>query len=162
MPFLSSSGSYTFSNLGPLTTTFSAAASCATGTDHAAVALVSTPGPEPLLDFSLDCSVRPLGSCFPSGPGVDSFASEVQTNPAAATRIQYFSPGLICPSNWATIGTVGRATGIGGYTSTGVFTAPTPAPTQLFNPSLNILYNAIDPGETAVACCPRCVLYFYV
>jgi hypothetical protein len=153
MPSITTAAQYALINLGPLTATFSAPSSCSTGTDHVFIGQTQPTG-QPILEFSPDCTGKPQGDCFPSASRVDSAEAAALTNPAAQAVAFYYSPGLVCPSNWATAGAVAKSKD-GSFSTSGVFSLSTPAPTVLQDPSLNVMMNAIDPGETAVACCPR-------
>ena len=153
MPSASTFAHVALNNLGPLTTTYTAPASCATGTARVNIAFLTTP--HALFEYSPDCTGQPVGDCVPSGAAIDSLASAALTTPAA-NAVFYYSPGLVCPSNWATMGAVAKAAD-GKFSTSGAFSATTPIPTRFFDPPLNIIMNAMDPGETAVVCCPRFV-----
>jgi len=74
----------------------------------------------------------------------------------------YFSPGLVCPSGWKTVGVAARGSD-GSISASGIFITPTSTSGQtaatevadeIFNPAVNAFTAAIDAGETAAACCP--------
>jgi hypothetical protein len=158
MPSVTSLSQQLFRNVGPLTTTFTAPASCAT---QSAVALAPTD--QPLAAIWLDgCSIRSVGDCLPNGQTRDSiFASDLATY--TADDFLYYSPGIACPQSWTTVG-VAVKDDKGSVSLTGIYapsaqvtitpdaTSPA-APAQ--NPPPNIFVEGLDHGETAVACCPE-------
>jgi hypothetical protein len=71
--------------------------------------------------------------------------------------IVYHSPGLVCPSDWATVGAAAKlsptSTSISGAFNLSV---AIPAGSNLgFEPEMDVMLAALEPGETAVLCCPR-------
>ncbi|KAK3349525.1 hypothetical protein B0T25DRAFT_245260 [Lasiosphaeria hispida] len=154
MPTATTISQWTLTNWGPLTTGFSADAACAT-TGISMLAPRSALG----LGFSVDCAVATVGaSCYPSGSQLDAAASTAFDR-VGYFVMGYFSPGLVCPSGWKTVGVAARASD-GSISASGIFIAPTSgqgAAVQtlpFFNPAVNAFTAAIDPGETAAACCP--------
>ncbi|KAM0385527.1 hypothetical protein ACHAPY_000063 [Fusarium culmorum] len=88
-------------NLGPLTTTFTAPSSCATGTDHHVFVNAS----EPIRIFGVPtCGPMTFGDCIPSASLWESIHE--QTTEFVQGQYAYFSPGLACPSGWSTVGTL--------------------------------------------------------
>ncbi len=157
MPTATSFENFSLLNLCPLTTTYSAPASCSTGTDRVQVALATAPN-SPL--WYPSCQGLKVSDCVPSGTARDALLPTFSTNPGLAI-VEYHSPGVVCPANWATVGVVAKASD-GSFNSTGVFSRPptTASPTYhrpgtFVELGLNVLMNAIDAGETAVVCCPR-------
>jgi hypothetical protein len=156
MPTATTISQYSLTNWGPLTTAFSADAACAT-TGISMLGLRSNLG----AGFSEKCAVPTVGaSCYPSGSQLDAVASSAFDS-VGHFVMGYFSPGLVCPSGWKTVGIAARAAD-GSISASGIFIAPTPSsggPTPtiaapLFNPPMNAFTAAIDAGETAAACCP--------
>ena len=150
MPTATSTDGFTLTNLGPLTTTYTAPTSCSTALDH-----VFITQPEERLWYGDGCELATYGDCVPSGSAIDARAPAVYSA-VDIDEVYYHSPGIACPANWATVGVVAKASN-GSFSSTGVF-SPTALPTSGHLGSqfgLNVLMSAMDPGETAVVCCPR-------
>ncbi|KAK5651164.1 hypothetical protein OQA88_13211 [Cercophora sp. LCS_1] len=154
-PTVTTLSGQTFNSLGPLTTTFTAAASCATATNNI---LLFTDKDKNFFAPNCDVQTSTLGDCFPSGRRIDAH----WVHPAALSaviggQIDYFSPGIACPSAWTTAGVAVKNTAGLLVTSSGVFTS---ASASLYNGAFvdqykpNILMEAIAPGETAVLYCP--------
>jgi len=158
MPSATRVSQYALTNFGPLTSTFTPDAACATRTGILQLAIRETPD---ILAFNLDCNVPTVGTCFPSGPKLDARVSTVWSDPGD-NFLGYFSPGIACPAGWNTVGVAGKGAD-GKISTTGIFQRPkeldaTPALTQsmipIFNPPINVLTAALDPGETVALCCP--------
>jgi len=155
LPTATTLSGQTFNSLGPLTTTFTAPASCATATNN--VLLVTDQGKR---FFAPDCNIKTstLGDCFPSGRQIDGQWAQYPGALSAVIggQINYFSPGIACPSAWTTVG-MATKDNIGSLSSSGAFTSTS---ATLYNGVFvdqyrpNILMKAIAPGETAVLCCP--------
>lgn len=158
MPSASVLSGYTFSNWGPLTTTYTPPASCQTtgpwGVYIAPSSLPSVPVAQatcaPDTDFY---SCRPTGTItnLPTG-------NAYYNNPRGVYTQQYYSPGLYCPSGWHEVGAASRD-GNKPVDSTGFFSPPTPLPSTSsvflgMNQPENVLMQLLDPSETAVVCCP--------
>lgn len=158
MPTATSVSAFTLINNGPLTTTFTAPASCAT--EYRTMAAVA--GTPSYLRWPVECEWLPPADCNPYGSAVRSIISSVQgsDNPVAGKVIEYHSPGLVCPSGWVTVGAAARPNPTSTSVS-GVFVMSELVPTGggspriVQQPYLDVLLDALDPGETAVACCPR-------
>jgi|SRR5688572_17703804 hypothetical protein len=150
---------YTITNVGPLTTTFTAPSSCSTATDFYVIA--------PKDDWSTaiygrpDCERPTLGKCFASGEAGDEIAKSAYES-LGQGFIPYFSPGLHCPAGWTTVGTVAHA-GKADSTSLdseGFFTNDlnpfddSTDPRAAFLPVATLLVDALAPSETLVWCCP--------
>ena len=145
-------------NLGPLTETFTAAPSCATLANNVVIAASSATD---AFLFHAQCAPVTYGDCYPSGPSVDAAISAADTSqPSAGWTMDYFSPGLMCPSGWTTAGLATKSKG-GDITSSGpAFTLPTTESVSsrmriYDNPLPNVLLGAMKEEETAVLCCPR-------
>ncbi|KAL9561985.1 hypothetical protein ACKAV7_013908 [Fusarium commune] len=147
-----------FVNNGPLTTTYTPPASCATGTtDQIIFADTSTI----YLSFGeANCTAVPLGSCLPSNSSYDKLNSEWRKNGGQGT-IDYFSPGIHCPKGWATAATFAHGDKTGSPKKGGAFTETTssdPSETATaidpYMPIEQIWLNALDPSETLAYCCP--------
>jgi len=163
---------YTVTNFGPLTTTFTAAPSCATDTRHLVIAQAKFPDAfyfDPFCPNDAQASSAYIfNGCLPSAAQWnDEYVRALKTG-ADDYIYPYYSPGVHCPAGWATVGMAARATGAGtgDLSVSGIFTGLAPTPTisssqgpeamlTAFNPFPNVLRNALEPGETAVVCCPR-------
>ncbi|RTE76522.1 hypothetical protein BHE90_009004 [Fusarium euwallaceae] len=143
----------TLSNFGPLTTTYTAPSSCSTGTDRIVLVHPDTPN---IFQAVPTCKAQPIGECLPSG-------SKWDANETSSTSFQYvrayYSPGVVCPAGWRTVGTLAHATNSGADVS-GVFSNTQTAkarggpdlPTNL--DPLDYWLHVLDESETLVHCCP--------
>jgi hypothetical protein len=185
MPSVTSLSQYTFSNLGPLTTTWTAPSSCATQKD---IYLAPSSRPDQAWVAST-CGYSPRGSCYPGGSS--SQYDEIFTinqNMWVGGVVPYYSPGLYCPDQYTTAG-IAVKDGDGKLVSSSGLFAPTVSGTSTittgpqtytttwnryqfnstsavtstvtnthaptYNPYWNVFMEALGPSETAVACCPR-------
>ena len=153
MPTATTISQYSLTNWGPLTTTFPADP-CETGAITWYV-LKTAPG----FGLTSACNVPVVNpSCYPSASQLNSVESSVW-NTVGRFVMGYFSPGLVCPSGWKTVGIAARGSD-GSISADGIFVSPTPAPSSgaqqgpTFNPAMNAFTAALDSGETAAACCP--------
>lgn len=153
MPTSSVLSEFTFSNLGPLTTTWTAPASCATSVGDVRIGVAQRPG-QYLYDAS--CQTKEY-SCVPTGTSAYP-ALATNLNPTNLFQEAYFSPGLYCPSGWTTAGLASRK-GTASVTWSGLFSPsgaiPTSVAVSIFNDPANVLMQLLDPSETAMICCPR-------
>ena len=130
MPNVTSLSQYALQNLGPLTTTFTAPASCATL--QPAVALARTQYPWQAF-WSEECDEvdDSLADCRPSGRAFfDIYADDAGSRPVQA--IPYFSPGLACPESWTTAGVAVKDADGSVVSTSGIYapvTPPSPSPT---------------------------------
>ena len=141
MPSATSFSGYNLLNNGPLTTAFTAPATCSTA--FVMLGLATDPA---AVQWDAQCDWVPPADCNPSGSVIQSIISAQNNNAAAADVIVYHSPGLVCPSGWATVGAAAKLNPMSTSTS------------GAFNPSvplLDVFMSALDPGETAILCCPR-------
>jgi hypothetical protein len=147
------SGSSLFNN-GPLTTTFTAPVACSTAYET----MIGAATDPALLLGAAQCGWLPPADCNPSGSVIQSIVSSAEgSNPTAGMIIVYHSPGLVCPSGWATVGAAAKLNPTSTSIS-GAFNQSGAIPTDSsfgFEPELDIFVAALDPGETAVVCCPR-------
>lgn len=155
MPSISTLDGFTFTNWGPVTTTFTAPASCATNTNNMMIALNTT---VPIWEYAAQCSTFGYYDCIPTGTATPTLT--YGDNPNVYYQAAYNSPGLYCPSDWATVGVAARH-GDNPVSSSGILSLST---TTSVNPNFpqwegpaTLLMDLLDPGETAVMCCPRYV-----
>jgi hypothetical protein len=153
MPTITSLSQYVFHNLGPLTTTFNVPLSCATKSNNVVIAFKSD---LTQIYGQPDCEHVTQGDCFPSGSAIDSLSSALSDSPLRGYAVDYFSPGLHCPTNWVTVGMAARSAD-GAMSSNGIFTPKTITETDFvaFPAYVNVLTAGLEPGETAALCCPR-------
>lgn len=158
MPTATSLSGYSLSNIGPLTTTFSAPASCSTNYIGLGVASIPTE-----IVWMITCPFVPPADCNPTGSVIQSiFTIGEGGNPTAGNILVYHSPGLVCPAGWETVGAAAKPNPTSTSIS-GAFNLSTAFPAggggSFFVPAADVLIEVLEPGETAVLCCPRFVLY---
>ncbi|KAI1257492.1 hypothetical protein MGN70_000534 [Eutypa lata] len=139
MPTITTLSSYILHNLGPLTTTFTAPASCATTPPAASLALPELPM---YAYWAESCTYvgHRLADCFPSGAAWEEryyYSVRSTDDPRPPDEIPFFSPAAACPSAWTTAGVAARARGEDG--------ASLLSPEGIFAPS------AWVPAETSAA-----------
>ena len=143
----------TFTNFGPVVTPFTPAPSCTELT--LGIGHQSSDFFDPIALF--ECNKRTYAGCLPYGSKVDQNFADSEWD--GTFTLQYYSPGLVCPSGWATVGSI-----VGPYgweSASGIFTKehfPYVEFPYLGHDSIGIQdeYVAVlDPSETMVWCCPR-------
>jgi len=183
MPTTSVAGPLILTNLGPVTTTFTAPGSCATQWKNSQHGFGSEGFPDFIAAGSCD---EPLmkSECFPHGDKLLEMQSSLQT---ALNYEEYFtqpyqpyySPAWNCPAGWTTAGVAGMAdgtasvngvfspsgaaenvtstveAGIGGPEGYSTITVTETKTPVNFIP--NMITSALGTDETAVLCCPRFV-----
>ncbi|XEU99834.1 hypothetical protein FSHL1_005121 [Fusarium sambucinum] len=139
-------------NLGPLTTTYTAPSSCSTGTDRLAFVNAS----DPVRAYGIPtCDVKPLGDCLPSGSSWESV--EGQTTEFVQGLYAYYSPGLVCPSGWRTVGSLAHDSD---DDEKALASGALATPKWDDQPGLRILHatefwlGILEPSETLAYCCP--------
>ncbi|KAL4939108.1 hypothetical protein BDV06DRAFT_199483 [Aspergillus oleicola] len=148
-------GWYTFTNLGPLTTTYTAAPSC-TGSDNIALGYMESSS-YLWLDYQVQCTkdINPLTNCVPTtteaapeptftGSTDEEYDDYLDSYPYYAWGGDYYSPGVFCPSGWETIGMASRD-GSGKLTSSGAF-IPTTTTTTTTSTRTRILITGTPTG----------------
>lgn len=152
---------YVFSNVGPLTTTFTAPASCATSFE------TGLAWPEvPKAVYPVDCEYTPTGECYPGGAAYTSIQAGARGgDPRGGYTIAYNSPGTVCPFGWETVGTAEKPNPTSNV-ATGPFNISDilhVAPDwQFVQPPMDVFRSALGPSDTAVACCPRSAFLLFV
>ncbi|KAG6014045.1 hypothetical protein E4U43_006991 [Claviceps pusilla] len=141
---------YAVTNIGPLTTRFTPAASCATTTQpnvYIETQLADTRG---LYGYP-SCEAPKYDGCLPSGKSLDSLNSQLATRPHNGNLV-YHSPGFKCPSGWKKAGRV-----VGGDSQAtrprGIFTGITMSTVAANGnpepmPKLQAYAGILDPSET--------------
>jgi hypothetical protein len=148
MPTTSTLSQFTFTNYGPLTTTFTPPASCQSEEKYVQIASIYSAH---LGEWLADCSLT-YGDCLPSGTVTTAPPPSNTDSPLAAFEVPFFSPGLQCPLDWTTVGTAWRAGDR--ITTSGVFEAEAHT---IYRWPVDVLPSILSQGETAVLCCPRYV-----
>ncbi|KAF0316026.1 hypothetical protein GQ607_016716 [Colletotrichum asianum] len=158
-------------NIGPLTTTWTAPSACATIT-HPPYLAQSYAVAAGIPFWAEDCASLtddPFNECVPSATKMNEEWASRKDNPMIDDVVYYHSPGNICPSNWTTVGVAARGDGTS-YSLSGIYADPTFTLIQSdsttthivtqsgarpgIQPAANMFMSAIEPHETAVACCP--------
>ncbi|KAM0340134.1 hypothetical protein ACHAPU_010626 [Fusarium lateritium] len=153
MPTATGYFGYSIHNLGPLTTTFTAPSSCATGTDHVIYANVTA---NAVFYGAPTCGFASFADCIPSGKSWDSVYR--QTTAFVQGQFLYHSPGIACPSGWKTAGALARGES-GTVSASGVLSSSS-AGNAGGNTYARPLYptevwlEVLEPSETLVYCCP--------
>ncbi|KAJ5630225.1 uncharacterized protein N7484_010325 [Penicillium longicatenatum] len=159
MPSVTTIDGYTFDNWGPVTTTFTPPATCATSTTNIRIGPTQN-GSAPYFLYAQQCSTIGYWDCMPTGIESKAVitASTFHSNPTDAFRPMYFSPGLYCPSGWATVGLAAR--GESTLSGSGILSTASP----IYNPDIpefenpaTLIMSLLDPSETVAMCCPRFV-----
>ncbi|KAM0194388.1 hypothetical protein ACHAPI_007149 [Fusarium lateritium] len=146
-------------NLGPLTTTFTAPSSCATGTDHIVYASLTA---DPILFGAPTCEVVPFADCIPNGEEWDSVNG--QTTTFVQGQFVYYSPGLACPSGWETVWSLDRGDSTSGSVTVSSLSSASrlissvqkdidAGRPRLMHPT-EVWKEVLEPEETLVYCCP--------
>ncbi|KAL4955763.1 hypothetical protein BDW69DRAFT_160001 [Aspergillus filifer] len=145
-------GWYTFTNLGPLTTTYTPAPSC-TGSEAIGIGTLEADS-FLWLEFQAQCTnpVDPFTDCVPktteapkpTSTGLSDDFSDYDEYPYYAWGGDYYSPGVYCPSGWETIAMAGRDDN-GKLTSSGNL-GPTPTTTTTTSTKTRILITGTPTG----------------
>ncbi|KAH7483860.1 hypothetical protein FOMA001_g7421 [Fusarium oxysporum f. sp. matthiolae] len=159
MPTITSVVQAKITNFGPLTTTYTAPASCATATNHLYLADYSEK-PEYLWAYPT-CTMQLYGKCIPSGDQYDHLITATYAKTFDTGFYHYYSPGLYCPSNWTTAGQYVKGNGgtaqISGdltKTESGIVPARW-EPGRPFPTDPTIVWKQVlEPSETLAVCCP--------
>lgn len=169
MPTTSVAGVLPITNLGPLTTTFTAPSTCATqpaisGAGGADVKPPRVNWPEGNCEKGLERADH-YPDCLPSG---DKWRELVEGSNNGRYPQPYYSPGLHCPRGYTTVGIAevnDSTTSVSGildptftyheYSITSWLFKVTGVPD--FPLPVYQFTSALGPGETAIVCCPRFV-----
>ncbi|KAH8175339.1 hypothetical protein LIA77_03757 [Sarocladium implicatum] len=144
-------------NLGPLTTTFTAAPSCAT--QDIVVEDTMLPG----LAWRSECEFpSPASNCIPSASKYWDIYQSFRTGDIGVVGFApYFSPASICPSGWTTVGAAGLSSGSATPSVSGVFTSPLRPFATLLGDGEGAAFGyhawfleSLEDGETVIWCCP--------
>ncbi|CAG7973316.1 unnamed protein product [Penicillium salamii] len=148
MPNISASdGLWTAGNLGPLTTTFTEPASCSQEPYKVLMAMRSG---YPQIEYDSKCNQQFDDSCQPTVATTFPFTTWDGRYYGYAS---YYSPGLHCPSGWATVGAATRdahsSISLSGIAKPSLNTGRT----DLYFPQ-TALVSALEPSQTLAMCCP--------
>ncbi|KAH0599516.1 hypothetical protein MHUMG1_02304 [Metarhizium humberi] len=141
---------YSVTNIGPLTTRFTPAPSCATTTPN--VYIETELGDARGLYGFPSCSFPKYEGCLPNGKEFDELNRQLSATPHNGNLV-YHSPGLKCPSGWKRVGTVHGGTKQptrpeGAFTEiTSASSSPNGVPEPI--PRLEAYANVLDPTETS-------------
>jgi hypothetical protein len=165
-PISVSDGLWTFTNYGPLTTTFTPVPSC-TGPD--ARRLGNFNNGQVIINYAVQCTnnIGTDDNCWPA-PTTTQSPFPTPPNGRYWEGIGgYYSPGLYCPKGWETVGVAARDAGSSlsssgalstttvvetfsrSGTETGFFTEPTG------DNAGSMLKGVLEPKQTMAVCCPR-------
>ncbi|KAM0348712.1 hypothetical protein ACHAPU_004151 [Fusarium lateritium] len=144
----------TLTNLGPLTTAYTAPSSCLTATtDHIIYALANS------LEYQVGgpkCNAEPYGNCIPSGSVLDSMVADNFGRKSGQGFQHYYSPGVYCPHDWTTAAVLAHAPETNAEERSGFFTAT--ARSNLSEPGGmrpdDYWLKILEPSETVAYCCP--------
>jgi hypothetical protein len=149
MPTATTTLGWTLANWGSAPATYTVAPSCTQP-----VWFAETETPEIVL-WVESCPTQPAGDCLVH-PTSTALVEDYLSNRYVGT---YYSPGTACPTGWGQVGAATHASD-GQTTYAGIFTI-NPVPTlwmadyAVYFGAHDALVAALDPGETAMACCPR-------
>ncbi|KAL2812611.1 hypothetical protein BJX63DRAFT_432505 [Aspergillus granulosus] len=150
MPTVTSTLNAHLTNWGPLTTTFTPPPACVSSPDFVYMAPTSNPD---LLGHSNGCSWD-MGTCLPSPTDPDALRPlQSDWDLLQPNVIAYYSPGLLCPSGYTTVGTAARHGEDSAVEPQGIF-ATIERRSMMWFHLRSVLTLALDPSETAIACCP--------
>ncbi|KAL2834032.1 hypothetical protein BJY01DRAFT_259710 [Aspergillus pseudoustus] len=155
MPTATATLSWTITNWGPLTTSWSLPSACSSR-------VYIFPTASPSFGNYADCD-NGLFTCYPSPTDSDapSALSEARNTPTLGFQAApVYSPAPSCPSGWKTVGAVGREGQGASVSRSGWFTLPYDEDVDEEGINIpevgfqDVLASLLDPSETAVMCCP--------
>lgn len=145
---------FTFQNYGPLTTTFTAPWSCDT-TDRVIYGWVDDNGLDLYHGGRSQCTKSEFAECYPSATAdVTATTSYDRTWYRWSGTQAYYSPGLYCPSGWATVG-IAAVNDKKDISTSGVLSYSTSTPYETFVYPPTLLASLLEPSQTLAICCPR-------
>jgi hypothetical protein len=150
-------GWYTFENLGPATTTFTPAPSCY-ASDRLQIGVIRSDYAEVLYDVQCSTTLN-YADCLP--PTTTPTATATATTSTVYDDYYgvgaYYSPGLACPSGWATVGLAARDANQTLSFSGNMVPTTTTAMHNYRTNDATLLANVLEASETMALCCPRYV-----
>ncbi|KAL2802086.1 hypothetical protein BJX63DRAFT_415962 [Aspergillus granulosus] len=171
-------GWYTFSNLGPLATTYTPDSRC-TASEQMIVGYINPTGGNIYPEFNVQCttSLSYYANCMPTtteaststppaftGSTEEEYEEYLESIPEWTGYGLYYSPGLACPSGWETVGKVARDAE-GTLTSSGILSPITPTTVERYTTGIDMYYygwedeasvmkSILEPRQTMAVCCP--------
>ncbi|KAL4949310.1 hypothetical protein BDW69DRAFT_174711 [Aspergillus filifer] len=172
-------GWYTFSNLGPLTTTYTPEPRCTASSQMFLGYLNDMPtyGGNIYPEWAVQCTteINYYDGCVPTstepvtttppaftGTSIEEYEEYIDSQIDWRGSERYYSPGLYCPEGWSTIGMIGRDEG-DITTSSGIL-SPLVSTTQTENPvtkgyydyedPASVVKSVLEPKQTMALCCP--------
>ncbi|KAJ5774894.1 hypothetical protein N7457_009790 [Penicillium paradoxum] len=129
-------------NWGPLTTTWTAPAHCAT---ESPLINIYSSADLPAWGWYAQCSVA-VYDCVPTATHTAA-PTVTLSSTAGHAKIAYYSPGLYCPSGYATVGIASRD-GDKPVNATGTLMSPSTTSTEppSYNNPVNLMVQALDPS----------------
>jgi hypothetical protein len=104
--------------------------------------------------YDLECDSEYDTACLPT---MTTTMTSINYDTWAGYGI-YYSPGLFCPSGWATVGIAARD-GSSSLSQSGLMTATQSVTTSKQEPYFDwpqtLLASILEPSETMALCCPR-------
>lgn len=145
-------GWFTFQNLGPATATFTPAPSCS-ASDNLEIGIIRSGFPE--IAYNVQCSTSGYEDCLPPTTTTTAPATTSTGYDEFWGRGAYYSPGLYCPSGWATVGLAARDENQS-LSYSGNMVPTTSAHRHYYGGNhASILANVLESSETMALCCPR-------
>ncbi|KAL2842887.1 hypothetical protein BJY01DRAFT_248843 [Aspergillus pseudoustus] len=171
-------GWYTFSNFGPLTTTYTPSPQCS-ATDQMYIGYVNTDVGNLVPQYAVQCTTELAyySECMPTTteastttPPEFTGTSYEEYDEWESSQIEwegygeYYSPGLECPAGWATVGMIGRDAG-DKVTSSGILSPSKTTTVTRYTTGSDIYYyeyedkasvmkSFLEPEQTMAICCP--------
>ncbi|KAF4445618.1 hypothetical protein F53441_10682 [Fusarium austroafricanum] len=143
---------HTVVNYGPLTTTYTPPASCTTvTTDHIYYAKANATAVDAVIGVPT-CEPDLIGKCLPSGDAYDKGLSR-WAKQGGQNNLGYFSPGVVCPKGWTTVGTLAHGDTTGSANKSGIFTQDLGPLYHNLSPE-RLWLGILEPSETLALCCP--------
>lgn len=147
MPAATTALGLTFTNLGPLTTTFTPAPSCTDLAKQSGVGQIFQNAEQGSNNGSpygsVGCSAQDIASCVPNGDVRQSINDHEYYY-----TIAYNSPGLQCPSGWEAKSSDVPPSAHAAASTSG-------ADKNIHKVVRPLAVAFLDPGESVTFCCPR-------
>jgi hypothetical protein len=145
---------FTFANLGPQTTTFTVPWSCA-ATDRVEYGWVNEGGLDIFHQGDSQCTKSKYPECYPSATTTVTATTTYDSDWDEWSGVGgYYSPGLYCPSGWATVG-MAAVNDKKDITASGIMSYSTATDWMPFVYPPTLLARILEPSQTLAFCCPR-------
>ncbi|CEN60228.1 hypothetical protein ASPCAL02669 [Aspergillus calidoustus] len=150
----------TFSNLGPLATTYTPSPQC-TASDQMYIGNVNPTAGNVLLNWAHPRLPRRSFTGTSNEEYEDWESSQISWEGYG----EYYSPGVECPSGWATVGMIGRNGAGDKVTSSGILSPATTTTVTRYTTGIDMYYydyedkasvmkSFLEPEQTMAICCP--------